>query len=57
MTKAKPLLIRFPQALYLPTDKGTDSEFQVGPGSSKATEHLPFEHLFDPEGVEPVPPF
>ncbi len=33
------------------------TEFQVGLGSSKATEHLPFEHMFDPEGNEPVPPF
>jgi hypothetical protein len=33
------------------------TEFQVGLGSSKATDHLPFEHMFDPEGNEPVSPF
>lgn len=33
------------------------TEFQVELGSSKATEHLPFEHMFDPEGTEPEPPF
>ncbi len=33
------------------------SEFQVGLGTSRATEHLPFEHMFDPEGVKPEPPF
>jgi len=33
------------------------TEFQVGLGSSKATEHLPFEYMLDPEGNEPVSPF
>ena len=33
------------------------TEFRVGLGSSSATEHLPFEHEFDPEGREPEPPF
>jgi hypothetical protein len=33
------------------------TEFQVGLGSSKATEHQPFEYMFDPEGNEPVSPF
>ena len=33
------------------------TEFQVGLGTSRATEHLPFEHMFDPEGVQPEPPF
>ena len=28
------------------------TEFQVGLGSRKATEHLPFEHMFDPEGAK-----
>jgi hypothetical protein len=32
-------------------------EFQVDLGSRRATEHLPFEHMFDPEGNEPEPPF
>lgn len=32
------------------------TEFQVGLGSRRATEHLPFEHMFDPEGSEPEPP-
>src|SRR5664279_5455520 len=29
------------------------TEFQVVLQSSKATERLPFEHMFDPEGNEP----
>jgi hypothetical protein len=33
------------------------TEFQVGLGSSKATEHLPFEHMFDPEETVPESPF
>ena len=33
------------------------TEFQVGLESRKATEHLPFEHMFDPEGNEPESPF
>ena len=38
---------------------GTDpSEFPLGPrGSQKATEHLPFDHVFDPEGAFPPPSF
>jgi hypothetical protein len=36
---------------------GNRTEFQVGLGSSKATEHLPFEHMFDPEGSVQEPPF
>ena len=33
------------------------TEFEVVLGTSRATEHLPFEHEFDPEGSEPEPPF
>jgi hypothetical protein len=34
------------------------SEFWLTPGSSqKATEYLPFDHLFDPEGSFPPPSF
>ncbi len=33
------------------------TEFQVARGLSRATEHLPFEHMFDPEGNEPESPF
>jgi hypothetical protein len=39
---------------YLGADQ---TEFQVALGSSKATEHLPFEHMFDPEGSVPESPF
>jgi hypothetical protein len=31
--------------------------FQVMLGSSKATERLPFEYIFDPEGSKPESPF
>jgi hypothetical protein len=33
------------------------TEFEVVLGSSRATERLPFEHMFDPEGSEPESPF
>jgi hypothetical protein len=34
------------------------SEFPLSPGSSrKATEYLPFDHVFDPEGSSPPPSF
>lgn len=34
------------------------SEFPLWPGSSqKATEYLPFDHVFDPEGSFPPPSF
>ena len=33
------------------------TEFRVVLGSSRATEHLPFEHMFDPEGSAPESPF
>jgi hypothetical protein len=37
---------------------GTDpSEFLVSAGSEKATEDLPFDHVFDPEGIFPPPCF
>jgi hypothetical protein len=36
----------------------TPSEFALAPGGSqKATECLPFEHVFDPESVFPPPSF
>lgn len=33
------------------------SEFLVGAGREKATEYLPFDHAFDPEGTFPPPSF
>ena len=33
------------------------TEFQVVLGRSQALEYLPFEHMFDPEGNKPEPPF
>jgi hypothetical protein len=33
------------------------SEFLVSGGSQKATEYLPFDHTFDPEGSFPPPSF
>jgi hypothetical protein len=33
------------------------TEFQVVLGASRATERLPFEHMFDPEGSEPESPY
>ena len=33
------------------------TEFQVELGRSQALEYLPFEHMFDPEGNKPEPPF
>jgi hypothetical protein len=33
------------------------TEFQVVLGTSQALEYLPFEHMFDPEGNKPEPPF
>lgn len=33
------------------------SEFLVDAGSRKATEHLPFEHVFNPESAIPPPSF
>lgn len=33
------------------------TEFQVVLGQSQALEYLPFEHMFDPEGNKPEPPF
>jgi hypothetical protein len=33
------------------------TEFQVALGRSQALEYLPFEHMFDPEGNKPEPPF
>jgi hypothetical protein len=48
---------RLAQIVRLDCLGGNRTEFQVGLGSSKATEHLPFEHMFDPEGSVPEPPF
>ena len=34
------------------------TEFPLSPGSSqKATDYLPFDHVFDPEGIFPPPSF
>jgi hypothetical protein len=33
------------------------SEFLIDAGSQKATEHLPFEHVFNPESAIPPPSF
>jgi len=48
---------RLAQIVRLDCLGGNRTEFQVGLGSSKATEHLPFEHMFDPEGSVQEPPF
>jgi hypothetical protein len=33
------------------------TEFEVNLGTKKPGEHLPFEHVFDPEGATPPPMF
>jgi hypothetical protein len=33
------------------------TEFEVNLGTKKPGEHLPFEHVFDPEGAPPPPMF
>ena len=48
---------RLAQVVTLDCLGANRTEFEVGLGSSKATEHLPFEHVFDPEANEPEPPF
>lgn len=48
---------RLAQVVKLDCLGGDPTEFQVVLGSSRATEHLPFEHMFDPEGSVPEPPF
>jgi hypothetical protein len=48
---------RLAQIVRLDCLGANPTEFQVRLGSSKATEHLPFEHMFDPEGSEPESPF
>jgi hypothetical protein len=48
---------RLAQIVRLDCLGADEREFQVALGSSRATEHLPFEHEFDPEGSKPVPPF
>jgi hypothetical protein len=45
------------QVLRLDCLGADQTEFQVVLESSRATEHLPFEHMFDPEGSEPESPF
>jgi hypothetical protein len=39
---------RLAQIVRLDCLGGNRTGFQVGLGSSRATEHLPFEHMFDP---------
>ena len=48
---------RLAQVVRLDCLGAHQTEFQVGLGSSEAQEHLPFEHMFDPEGAEPEEPF
>jgi hypothetical protein len=48
---------RLAQVVRLDCLGGDPTEFQVVLGSSKPTEHLPFEHMFDPEGNVPESPF
>jgi hypothetical protein len=48
---------RLAQIVRLDCLGANQTEFQVGLGSRKAAEHLPFEHMFDPEGSEPESPF
>jgi hypothetical protein len=48
---------RLAQIVRLDCLGADQTEFQVGLGSSRATERLPFEHMFDPEGSEPESPF
>jgi hypothetical protein len=35
----------------------SQSEFLINAGSQESTEHLPFEHVFNPEGAIPPPSF
>ena len=48
---------RLAQVVRLDCLGGDPTEFQVVLGYSKPTEHLPFEHMFDPEGSVPESPF
>jgi hypothetical protein len=48
---------RLAQVVKLDCLGADPTEFQVALGLSRATEHLPFEHMFDPEGNEPESPF
>jgi len=48
---------RLAQIVRLDCLGADQTEFQVGLESSRATERLPFEHMFDPEGSEPESPF
>ena len=48
---------RLAQVVRLDCLGANRTEFDVDLGSSRAAEHLPFEHVFDPEGSEPESPF
>jgi hypothetical protein len=48
---------RLAEVVKLDSLGADQTEFQVGLGLSRATEHLPFDHMFDPEGAEPGSPF
>jgi hypothetical protein len=48
---------RLAQVVRLDCLGADPTEFQVVLGTSRATEHLPFEYMFDPEGSEPESPF
>jgi hypothetical protein len=48
---------RLAQVVKLDCLGADQTEFWVALDSSRATEHLTFEHMFDPEGNEPESPF
>jgi hypothetical protein len=48
---------RLAQTVRLDCLGANQTEFQIGLGCRKATEHLPFGYMFDPEGNEPESPF
>jgi hypothetical protein len=48
---------RLAEVLSLQCLGSNPTEFEVQLGFRSATEHLPFEHQFDPEGTVPLVPF